>query len=905
MVEYHRTCDVTATRLPPVVRGGKSSRVSCAFDLSTTTTIVASMPQKVADAANIAPYLTHVVTHHGQLSLIPPDNAGRMRQQKQKPRSINPDDDIRFNTGPKFYKVLPASSRGSEGRSQSRPNRRDRGRPTVRDVRENDSVDDEDIPNYPPPSFDEAISSPPISVCPSTVTFTTSSTRYHPPSASASSAPTSEPASSAITDDSSDPDSDSDVYVVASSRSSPCEPFTDDFSGEDCRSPTPSPVLVDEEDDDRDSRTAVTPVGNKQQGRRKLSLSPLRTLFPLKSSNTPQRALSAHPYSQSRNPSPFFRSTTSLTTFGSATPTSAGNKGKEKDIKGEDFDSEWEFVGRPTSLILNPELAMSAPSPTPAPITRSPPKTQISRTPFPGVTPAPAPASTPTLVDKKTPFLKPKPKKPRRRDTAPSPLSSSPSTSTIAAEAGPVVTTVRTRRTQLSPVPQKGPKPASPLRSETWNDVSETEVAQQAILQRATNTPLPNTPTEKAVAETFHDQDIPPTPPPPATSVNHACTDGADIVPHGISVPGETPFSRQVSRPFSDCRSGNPSFEVQSKHPGEHIHEFTSAARPVVYHIDTRKPSLSYRPPSSPISTTPSSASTHTITPTHTPTQTQFSHHYPGRPLPRPPPSSNRAIVDSTYAGSITEGTCSSRNKCPEGLLIDFGEPVHEHGSPVDSEPTPALLLQRTHDSNGGSPSSKAPATISRPLNSNDTVRYRFGSSDEFANRNRTESSARAASVTEPNPNGGYSHFTDLDRLVSRLDETELRNGSSYETLLTLSEFMGPASPPSLTRNLNTQTAKIAPVPLSESSAPLLGRISVDRRRVTKDGRVRVKLILLECGVDKCGICFIQFKEGDHAAMSSSVCRHAYHEACLRRWLSGDSKTCPGCRIKIGAIQSC
>ncbi|KAF9265228.1 hypothetical protein L218DRAFT_860713 [Marasmius fiardii PR-910] len=265
-------------------------------------------------------------------------------------------------------------------------------------------------------------------------------------------------------------------------------------------------------------------------------------------------------------------------------------------------------------------------------------------------------------------------------------------------------------------------------------------------------------------------------------------------------------------------------------------------------------------------------------------------------------------MVDSTYAGSVTESSTSCGSGCPEGLLIDFEEPVQEHDSPVDLTSAPSSA-PRIGENNGGTSVSRTQVPSSRPFNPLD-ARYRIGGIDEYANRNRTESSARAASVTEPSPTREYSHFTDLDLLVSRLDETELRNGSSYDTLLMLSEFVGSASPPShtSTRNVNHQRA-VTSLPPSESKpflpAPLLGQVSLDRRRVTKDGRVRVKLVLLECGVDKCGICLTQFKEGDCAVMSSIACHHAFHETCLRRWLSGNSKTCPNCRIQIGDIQSC
>ncbi|KIK69937.1 hypothetical protein GYMLUDRAFT_121159, partial [Collybiopsis luxurians FD-317 M1] len=70
----------------------------------------------------------------------------------------------------------------------------------------------------------------------------------------------------------------------------------------------------------------------------------------------------------------------------------------------------------------------------------------------------------------------------------------------------------------------------------------------------------------------------------------------------------------------------------------------------------------------------------------------------------------------------------------------------------------------------------------------------------------------------------------------------------------------------------------------------LLGHVSIDNRCITKSGKVRTKLYLLDAAVDNCGICSSQFKENDLGALSS--CRHAFHERCLKPWLAR-SKTCP------------
>lgn len=89
--------------------------------------------QRIADAAVIAPYLTHIVSHHGQLTLIPPENAGRIRKAKPKrnrsrpraERSVRSEEEIRFNTGsPRNVRSQPTSP-SRAGRRHGRETRRD------------------------------------------------------------------------------------------------------------------------------------------------------------------------------------------------------------------------------------------------------------------------------------------------------------------------------------------------------------------------------------------------------------------------------------------------------------------------------------------------------------------------------------------------------------------------------------------------------------------------------------------------------------------------------------------------------------------------------------------------------------------------------------------------------------
>jgi hypothetical protein len=90
---------------------------------------------RAAEAVQVAPYLTHVVSHHGRPTLIPPDNAGRRRHtskqgrkekksiKKNGDRSVRSEDneETRFNLGaPRAARTVTSgpSARRRPGRTQ-------------------------------------------------------------------------------------------------------------------------------------------------------------------------------------------------------------------------------------------------------------------------------------------------------------------------------------------------------------------------------------------------------------------------------------------------------------------------------------------------------------------------------------------------------------------------------------------------------------------------------------------------------------------------------------------------------------------------------------------------------------------------------------------------------------------
>ncbi|EED81167.1 predicted protein [Postia placenta Mad-698-R] len=69
------------------------------------------------------------------------------------------------------------------------------------------------------------------------------------------------------------------------------------------------------------------------------------------------------------------------------------------------------------------------------------------------------------------------------------------------------------------------------------------------------------------------------------------------------------------------------------------------------------------------------------------------------------------------------------------------------------------------------------------------------------------------------------------------------------------------------------------PPPAPVSDPPLIGVVEIERRRVLKDGRTKLKISLLGVVVEKCGICLSQFKEGETAALGPD-CQHS--DTCNR-----------------------
>ncbi|QRW04808.1 hypothetical protein RhiLY_03807 [Ceratobasidium sp. AG-Ba] len=194
----------------------------------------------------------------------------------------------------------------------------------------------------------------------------------------------------------------------------------------------------------------------------------------------------------------------------------------------------------------------------------------------------------------------------------------------------------------------------------------------------------------------------------------------------------------------------------------------------------------------------------------------------------------------------------------PSTRRIPPPPPIPNAPMVITSSPVPSPVSVEPADSNPFSP----PADSSPAL-----------PATTVTNTPRVASSPRLADDFE---------YTDLDLLISRLEENEAaRQGANYEQLLTVGEVLGPA------------------IPHTRAELDLnVGLIEIQRRRVMKDGRVKLKLSLMGISVDKCGICLTQFKNNDSAVLLP--CLHNYHTNCIMSWLvRQDVPACPHCRAPV------
>lgn len=136
--------------------------------------------------------------------------------------------------------------------------------------------------------------------------------------------------------------------------------------------------------------------------------------------------------------------------------------------------------------------------------------------------------------------------------------------------------------------------------------------------------------------------------------------------------------------------------------------------------------------------------------------------------------------------------------------------------------------------------------------------------------------------------------YTDLDLAAARLegtsDEFEVslgiireRSSVTYRPLQGIREITSFVS----------ENAKHGATP-SELSNLFIAPVEVESRRVTKEGKTKLKLSALGVRVLKCTVCLNNFRSGDIMAMMPK-CGHVGHQKCVVEWLKRDAR-CMVCR---------
>ncbi|KDR80174.1 hypothetical protein GALMADRAFT_208346 [Galerina marginata CBS 339.88] len=793
-------------------------------------------PQRVPDAATVSPY--PFVVRQERQPPPPPDNADRGPHAKgKKPRARpraerNPrqEEEPRFNTGPRNLRA-PQANRGGR-RGFRMPGRT--------------YPEDQNVPDYPPPSFQEAMTSPPVSVCSSTTSLALAPTvplaipeiiPEHPQESDEV-----EPARIArnplneTTASETGSDTDDSIFIIDKNSVPVCSDdlprgpaleeriktdwlrrrgveFPGKSTGESSklndgagqninrgRTATKPPMLVNIDPDDK----AWPPSPVSSPKRRFMSLSPLRTIFPRSPAPQDRATLSAHPspspslYPSSR--SIFFRSSSSLSTASflglpllSSTTNLKGDtlsrkifKGKERAKTPADNIDVWEVVEeenyagvdkdgneRSDQSSEHPRSLMSAVESLQRPLSDGASPTRSQSFTFGShianslrsrqrITPnevkqfderhhslsllTPRVSQELTARDWKGPstaFID----RPINRGRSPVSSASGANTTTPVSPSassvelapipeGPPLTMVRVRA--MSPPPQPAQRHTtrvvhpSPLRVDARPNVivDEHAVEAAAMYQRALDTPLPMTPVFNhfnfggSVSILSLDE-------PPLAPISGR--NGPNLLTDSISAPSRPPFATKMSPPLT-----------VSLHPSA-----TSSTSPSVVNTSSQEEPM-------------------------TPTR----HHYTGRPLPRPPPTtaSRVNVVDSIYASPGDSGTGkndTSYSSCPEGLLIDLDD----------------TTLDDIPGSGASTPSSDDGFWQSRPhlpmsqASSSSVDLVGPPTALTFDSMQATSTPLLPMSPSRGHPPGQgivLSELTDLDLLVSRLDSEE-PNGYDYE----------------------------------------------------------------------------------------------------------------------------
>ncbi|KAH9959940.1 hypothetical protein BC827DRAFT_422531 [Russula dissimulans] len=267
-------------------------------------------------------------------------------------------------------------------------------------------------------------------------------------------------------------------------------------------------------------------------------------------------------------------------------------------------------------------------------------------------------------------------------------------------------------------------------------------------------------------------------------------------------------------------------------------------------------------------------------------------HHYPGRPLPHPPGASQSGPVQPVLLDLFLSGNVPAGLPPYKEVELEKGRSANALSSPSKRIPR-AIWLPPSPPVN--QPGGHMPATVPPP--------GLLAVLDDDA----SEPSSPGSTYEMPPslPPAIQREFTSLEALETRGDDDgdATVTGRNRENLLlvpgmTSSVRVGPARTRTIAMATTSMTTHMTSAQNGVNGAQL-GRIQMVRRRVTRSGRVKLKLVLLGATVDRCVMCKTQFRDNESAALGTR-CEHAFHERCAGSWLSCGNRTCPECGTLFG-----
>ncbi|PWN91465.1 hypothetical protein FA10DRAFT_278285 [Acaromyces ingoldii] len=238
------------------------------------------------------------------------------------------------------------------------------------------------------------------------------------------------------------------------------------------------------------------------------------------------------------------------------------------------------------------------------------------------------------------------------------------------------------------------------------------------------------------------------------------------------------------------------------------------------------------------------------------------------RPLPTPPP---------TLMNSLVRPAAAEEPQPPARSPLASPSIVSER----PAEPSPTTAASTTQASVAAETMAGAASSLARAPSLGLT------DLDVFASRLADLQDRRQRAVAASGSSDDRS-LADGDAEPDGEAEGGSTRRDTYDDLHLLAEFLGPAKNPGLTPEQLSQIP-VAPV-------------ECVRRREVKDKKtgavLKTKLRLEVAGVkvERCGVCLIQFREGQLAAILE--CLHVFHEDCAGKWLRG-SRVCPSCRAPV------